>query len=58
VSDDLLHHWWSTHTRKGTLRKNLNIALIDAPGAWAYKNVWNTDTQEHSEKVHQYGNEL
>jgi len=36
LSDDLLLHWWSTHTRRGTLRKNLSISLIDTLGPWAY----------------------
>jgi len=58
LSDDLLLHWWSTHTRKGTFRKNLNLSLMEAPRAWAYKRVWNGDTQECSEEVDQYENEL
>jgi len=58
VSDDLLLHWWSTHTRKGALRKNLCISLVEAPGPWAYKRGWISDSTESSEKIDQYGNEL
>jgi len=58
LSDDLLLHWWSTHTRRGTLRKNLSISLLHAPGPWAYKRGWNTNSTDSSEEIDQYGNEL
>jgi len=58
VSDDLLLHWWTTHTRRGTLRKNVSISCIDAPGPWAYKRGWSCDSTASSEAIDQYGNEL
>jgi len=44
LSVDLLLHWWSTHTRRGTLKKNLSISFIDAPGPWAYKKGWSSNS--------------
>jgi len=58
LSDDLLLHWWSTHTFRGTLRENLSISFIDAPGPWEYKRELNTNTTKSRKEVDQYGNEL
>jgi len=55
LSDGLLFRWWRTHTRKGNLRKN---SLVDAPGPWAYKRRWSSNSTESKEEVDQFGNEL
>jgi len=58
ISDKLLLHWWSTHTRKGALRKNLDISLVGTSRPWAYKRGWNLESTESCEEVDQYRNEL
>jgi len=43
LSDDLLLHWWSSHTRKGVLRKKnkkVQVSIINAPGSRAYRRTW------------------
>jgi len=42
LSDDLLLHWWSTHTRKETLRnrnKEVQVSFINASGSRAYRHT-------------------
>jgi len=58
ISDELLHYWWGTHTRKGALRMDLDIAVVGTSRPWAYKRGWNLGSSESCEEVDQYGNEL
>jgi len=58
LSDALFLHWWTSHTRAGTKRKGMNISLISAPGAWAYRRNWTEGTLESTEDIDQFGNAL
>jgi len=51
LSDALLLHWWTTHTRTATKRKGLKISLISAPCAWAYRRVWEEGSYELSKYI-------
>jgi len=58
LSDDLLLHWRNTHTRKGAVRKELNISHIGTLSLWAHRRGWSSDSTERNEEVDQYGNEI
>jgi len=71
LSDHLLLHWWSTHTKKGTLRKvnrEVQVSLINAPGSRAYRRTWpesskdngrigSESSDEYTEEIDQYGDD-
>jgi len=59
ITDDLLEGWWSTHTRRGTLKKRgVHLSMISVPGARAFKRAWNGECEGEFVQIDEMGNEL
>jgi len=44
LSNDLLDGWWSSHTRRETLkRKGVHLFMLSVPGSRALKRSWDSE---------------